>query len=315
MVSRCNLLRSFPDYQRVACLSRSSDKMMGVEEKTKEENYMSKVSMKMLLESGVHFGHQTNRWNPKMKPYIFGARNGIYIIDLQQTVQMFDAAYAAVVDMVASGCDVMFVGTKRQAQESIKAEAERAGMPYVNHRWLGGMLTNFVTIKKSVERLSMLDSMFNDESINSFPKKEILGLQREREKLQKVLGGIREMTGHPGIIFIVDPKKENIAVKEAGKLGIPIVAVVDTNCNPDDIDYVIPGNDDAIRAIKLFAARIADAVLEGKMKLEEFIRAESDKAGEQGDEEKDVPESIESTQEVVLEEDVEDIETQETEEE
>lgn len=228
---------------------------------------MSKVSMKMLLESGVHFGHQTNRWNPKMKPYIFGARNGIYIIDLQQTVQMFDAAYAAVVDMVASGRDVMFVGTKRQAQESIKAEAERAGMPYVNHRWLGGMLTNFVTIKKSVDRLSMLDSMFNDESINSFPKKEILGLQREREKLQKVLGGIREMTGHPGIIFIVDPKKENIAVKEAGKLGIPIVAVVDTNCDPDDIDYVIPGNDDAIRAIKLFAARIADAVLEGKMKL------------------------------------------------
>lgn len=275
---------------------------------------MAQVSMKMLLESGVHFGHQTNRWNPKMKPYIFGARNGIYIIDLQQTVQMFDTAYNFVVDTVASGRSVMFVGTKRQAQESVKTEAERAEMPYVNHRWLGGMLTNFVTIKKSVDRLAKLDSMFEDESINSFPKKEILGLQRERDKLQKVLGGIKDMKGHPGVIFIVDPRKENIAVKEAGKLGIPIVAIVDTNCNPDDIDYIIPGNDDAIRAIKLFSSKIADAALEGKRRREELIQAESDKAEAQKDEEQDVPESVESKEENVIEDDTEVVEIQKTEE-
>ena len=278
---------------------------------------MSQVSMKMLLESGVHFGHQTNRWNPKMKPYIFGARNGIYIIDLQQTVQMFDTAYNFVVDTVASGRDVMFVGTKRQAQESVKTEAERAGMPYVNHRWLGGMLTNFVTIKKSVNRLIKLDSMFEDESVNSFIKKEILGLQRERDKLQKVLGGIREMESLPGVVFIVDPRKENIAVKEAGKLGIPIVAIVDTNCNPDDIDYIIPGNDDAIRAIKLFSSKIADAALAGKRKLEEQIQAESDKMEAQEEEEQDiqdVPESLEDTKEDVLEDDTKDVEIQQTEE-
>ncbi len=255
---------------------------------------MSRVSMKMLLESGVHFGHQTNRWNPKMKPYIFGARNGIYIIDLQQTVQMFDAAYDAVVGAIASGGEVLFVGTKRQAQESIKAEAERVGMPYVNHRWLGGMLTNFVTIKKRIERLNQLDKMFEDESINAFPKKEILGLQKEREKLLMVLGGIRKMKGQPGVLFIVDPKKESIAVKEAGKLGIPIVAIVDTNCDPDDIDYVIPGNDDAIRAIKLFSSKIADAAVEGKKKREERIQAESDKDQVSVEEEMDIPESVES---------------------
>ena len=254
---------------------------------------MSQVSMKMLLESGVHFGHQTNRWNPKMKPYIFGARNGIYIIDLQQTVQMFDVAYNAVVETVASGADLLMVGTKRQAQESIKTEAERAAMPYVNQRWLGGMLTNFVTIKKSVDRLNQLDTMFEDESINAFPKKEILGLQREREKLLKVLGGIRTMKTHPGIMFIVDPKKEGIAVKEAGKLGIPIVAIADTNCDPDDIDYIIPGNDDAIRAIKLFSSKIADAALEGKRRREERIQAESDKDQAAPDEEEDVPVSVE----------------------
>ena len=275
---------------------------------------MAQVSMKMLLESGVHFGHQTNRWNPKMKPYIFGARNGIYIIDLQQTVQMFDTAYNFVVDTVASGRNVMFVGTKRQAQESVKTEAERAEMPYVNHRWLGGMLTNFVTIKKSVDRLAKLDSMFEDESINSFPKKEILGLQRERDKLQKVLGGIKDMKGHPGVIFIVDPRKENIAVKEAGKLGIPIVAIVDTNCNPDDIDYIIPGNDDAIRAIKLFSSKIADAALEGKRRREELIQAESDKAEAQKDEEQDVPESVENKEENVIEDDTVVVEIQKTEE-
>ncbi|MBW2595558.1 MAG: 30S ribosomal protein S2 [Deltaproteobacteria bacterium] len=281
---------------------------------------MAQVSMKMLLESGVHFGHQTNRWNPKMKPYIFGARNGIYIIDLQQTVQMFDTAYNAVVDAVASGREVMFVGTKRQAQESIKTEAERAGMPYVNHRWLGGMLTNFVTIKKSVDRLNKLDSMFEDESINAFPKKEILGLQKERDKLQRVLGGIRKMSAHPGILFIVDPRKESIAVKEAGKLGVPIVAIVDTNCNPDDIDYIIPGNDDAIRAIKLFSSKIADAALEGKRRLEELIQAQSDKEEEQEqeqeqeqeEEEQDVPESVENTEGDAPEGGTEDVEIQET---
>jgi small subunit ribosomal protein S2 len=276
---------------------------------------MAQVSMKMLLESGVHFGHQTNRWNPKMKPYIFGARNGIYIIDLQQTVQMFDVAYNAVVDAVASGEEVMFVGTKRQAQESIKTEAERAGMPYVNQRWLGGMLTNFVTIKKSVDKLNKLDAMFEDESINAFPKKEILGLQKKRDKLQKVLGGIRNMNARPGIVFIVDPKREDIAVKEAGKLGVPIVAIVDTNCNPDDIDYIIPGNDDAIRAIKLFSSKIADATLEGKRRLEEFIRAQSDKEEEREDEEQDIPGSVESKEEGdILEDAAEEVKAQEGEE-
>jgi len=248
--------------------------------------------MKMLLESGVHFGHQTNRWNPKMKPYIFGARNGIYIVDLQQTVQLFEEAYNFIVETVAEGKDVLFVGTKRQAQESIKTEAERCGMPYVNQRWLGGMLTNFVTIKKSIDRLKKIDEMFEDETINSFPKKEIMKLQKEREKLQKLLGGIREMERLPGAVFIIDPKRELIAVKEARRLEIPVVAIADTNCDPDDIDYIIPGNDDAIRAIKLFASKIADAVEEGKRRFEERIQAESDK--EDVEEEVDVPESVES---------------------
>ena len=271
---------------------------------------MAQLSMKMLLESGVHFGHQTNRWNPKMKTYIFGARNGIYIVDLQQTVQLFDIAYNFIVDTVASGKEVLFVGTKRQAQESIKPESERAGMPHVNQRWLGGMLTNFITLKKSIDRLNSLDAMFEDESINAFLKKEILKLQKERDKLQKVLGGIRNMKGLPGGIFIIDPKKEIIAVKEANKLGIPIVAIVDTNCDPDNIDYIVPGNDDAIRAIKLFSSKMADAVLEGKRRFEEIIQAESDKeeseeaveaeaeteaeAAEAMEEELDVPESVET---------------------
>jgi len=248
--------------------------------------------MKMLLESGVHFGHQTNRWNPKMKPYIFGARNGIYIVDLQQTVQLFEVAYGFVTDMVASGKNVLFLGTKRQAQESIKAEAERCKMPYVNQRWLGGMLTNFVTIKKSIDQLNKLDQMFEDESVNAFPKKEILKLQKQREKLQKVLGGIRYMEKLPGVLFVIDPKREVIGVKEARKLGIPIVAIVDTNCDPDDIDYVIPGNDDAIRAIKLFSLKMADAVEEGKRRFEERVQAESDK--DTSEEEQDVPESVET---------------------
>jgi len=259
--------------------------------------------MKMLLEAGVHFGHQTNRWNPKMKPYIFGARNGIYIIDLQQTVGMFEIAYNFVVDLVASSKDVLFVGTKRQAQESIENEAQRCGMSYVNQRWLGGMLTNFDTIKRSIDRLNNLEKMFEDESINAFPKKEILGLQRERDKLEKVLGGIRNMTDLPGAVFIVDPKKELIAVKEARKLNIPVIAVVDTNCDPDDIDFVIPGNDDAIRAIKLFSSKIADAVIQGKERFEEMIQAESDKEEilEMSGEglETDIPESIETKEEEV----------------
>ncbi len=269
---------------------------------------MSNISMKLLLESGVHFGHQTNKWNPKMKPYIFGARNGIYIIDLQQTVELFNVAYQYVINRVAEGKEILFLGTKKQAQESIKTEAERAGMPYVNHRWLGGMLTNFSTIKKSIDRLNSLDKMFADDSINAFPKKEILGLRKEKEKMEKVLGGIRYMRGLPGALFVVDPKKESIAIREARKLGIPIVGIVDTNCNPDDIDYVIPGNDDAIRAIKLFALKMADAALEGKRVKEESIQSESDKevssvqveVRSAGVTETDVPDSVD-------EKDVEDI--------
>jgi len=254
--------------------------------------------MKMLLEAGVHFGHQTNRWNPKMKTYIFGARNGIYIVDLQQTVGMFEIAYNFVVDLVASGKDVLFVGTKRQAQESIENEAQRCGMSYVSQRWLGGMLTNFDTIKRSIDKLNNLEKMFEDESINAFPKKEILGRQRERDKLEKVLGGIRNMTELPGAVFIVDPRKELIAVKEARKLNIPIIAIVDTNCDPDDIDFIIPGNDDAIRAIKLFSSQVANAVIKGKERLEEIIQAKSDKEemSEMSEEdlETDIPESIET---------------------
>ena len=260
---------------------------------------MSTVSMKLLLESGVHFGHQTNKWNPKMKPYIFGARNGIYIIDLQQTVEMFKTAYQFVAETVGGGRELLFVGTKKQAQESIKEESERCGMPYVNYRWLGGMLTNFATIKKSIDRLNEIDEMFSNESINVFPKKEILKFQKERDKLAKVLGGIRRMKGFPGAVFVVDPKKESIAVHEARKLKIPVVAIVDTNCDPDEIDYVIPGNDDAIRAIKLFASKVADAVVDGKKRFEEKIQAQTDK-GESPEvkaaeaAEADVPESIET---------------------
>lgn len=262
---------------------------------------MATVSMKLLLESGVHFGHQTNKWNPKMKPYIFGARNGIYIIDLQQTVEYFSIAYKFIVETVAEGKELLFVGTKKQAQESIKTESERAAMPYVHQRWLGGMLTNFSTIKKSIDRLNQLDRMFEDESVFAFPKKEIQGLRKEREKLEKVLGGIRKMRGLPGAVFIVDPKKENITVREARKLGIPIVAIVDTNCDPDQINYIIPGNDDAIRAIKLFSTKVADAVLEGKARFEEKIQAQSDKerveaAKEDKEPESDVPDSVETSQ-------------------
>jgi len=261
---------------------------------------MASISMKLLLEAGVHFGHQTNKWNPKMKPYIFGARNGIYIIDLQQTVGMFQTAYNFVVETVTRGEELLFVGTKKQSQEAIKEEAEKCVMPYVNQRWLGGMLTNFSTINKSIERLNTLDRMFTDDSVKAFPKKEIMKLQKEMNNLEKVLGGIRAIKGLPGGLFIVDPKRESIAVNEAKKLKIPIVAIVDTNCDPDDIDYVIPGNDDAIRAIKLFSSKIADAVLEGKKRFEERIQADSNKETQsmnvevKDDMESDVPESIET---------------------
>jgi small subunit ribosomal protein S2 len=261
---------------------------------------MANISMKLLLEAGVHFGHQTNKWNPKMKPYIFGARNGIYIIDLQQTVGMFQAAYDFVANMVGAGGELLFVGTKKQSQEAVKEESERCGMPYVNQRWLGGMLTNFNTINKRIERLNFLEKMFSDDSVKAFPKKEIMKLQKEMNKLEKVLGGIKIIKRLPGGLFIVDPKRESIAVKEAQKLKIPIVAIVDTNCDPDDIDYIIPGNDDAIRAIKLFSSRICDAVIEGKKRFEEHVQADSDKealslASENGeDAETDVPESVET---------------------
>ncbi len=238
---------------------------------------MAVVTMKELLESGVHFGHQTRRWNPKMKPYIFGSRNGIYIIDLQKTVRFFQQAYNFVVEATSAGETVLFVGTKPQAQDIIREEAERCGMYYVNHRWLGGMLTNFKTIKQRVDRLKELDAMFEDGSITKFPKKEVLRLARQREKLEKNLGGIKEMKHLPGVLYVVDTPKEKIAVAEANKLGIPVVAIVDTNSDPDLIDYPIPGNDDAIRAIRLITSRIADACIEGRKRFEESLQAETDK--------------------------------------
>jgi len=230
---------------------------------------MAYVNMKQMLETGVHFGHQTRRWNPKMRPYIFGARKGIHIIDLQQTVKLFRDAHDFVVDRVAEGKQAIFVGTKRQAREIIMAEAQRCGMHYMTNRWLGGTLTNFQTIRGSIDRLKKLEEMFEDGTVNRFVKKEIVEMEREVKKLNTNLGGIKDMEDLPGVAFIIDPKKEEIAVKECRKLGIPIVAVVDTNCDPDLIDYVIPGNDDAIRAIKLFAGSIADACLEGLARREE----------------------------------------------
>ena len=225
---------------------------------------MAVISMKQLLEAGVHFGHQTRRWNPKMAQYIFTERNGIYIIDLQKTVRKIDEAYMFVRDLALEGKTILFVGTKKQAQESIEAEAKRCGMYYVNNRWLGGTLTNFRTIQTRIKKLNDIDKMEKDGQFDVLPKKEVIKLCAEREKLLKNLGGIREMKKLPGALFIVDPRKERIAVQEARILGIPIVAIVDTNCDPDEIDYVIPGNDDAIRAVKLIAGKLADAVLEGK---------------------------------------------------
>ena len=225
---------------------------------------MSVISIKQLLEAGVHFGHHTGRWNPKMAEYIFTERNGIYIIDLQKTVKKFEEAYMFVRDIAAENGTILFVGTKKQAADAIKDEAERCGMHYVNVRWLGGMMTNFKTIKKSINRLTNLEKMAEDGTFDLLTKKEVAGLQKERMDLERNLGGIKTMTELPSAIFIVDPRKEKNAVAEAKKLGIPVIAIVDTNCDPDDADYIIPGNDDAIRAIKLISSVLADAVIEGK---------------------------------------------------
>ena len=225
---------------------------------------MGVISMKQLLEAGVHFGHQTRRWNPKMAEYIFAERNGIYIIDLKETVKKVEDAYQAIANIVKDGGEVLFVGTKKQAQDSIKEEAERCGMYYVNERWLGGMLTNFETIKTRIKKLAEIDAMIEDGTMDVLPKKEVAKLMKEKEKLDKNIGGIKEMKKIPDVMFIVDPRKEKIAVQEAHSLNIPIVAIVDTNCDPEEVDYVIPGNDDAIRAVKLIAGRMADAVIESK---------------------------------------------------
>ena len=225
---------------------------------------MSVVSMKQLLEAGVHFGHQTRRWNPKMAPYIFTERNGIYIIDLQQTIQRIDDAYDFIRKVAADGEPILFVGTKKQAQVAIKDEALRSGMFFVNERWLGGMLTNYKTISKRIDRLAEIREMEADGTIEKYAKKEALKIRQEADKLEKFLGGIKDMKGMPGAMFVVDPKKEKIAVKEARTLGIPVVGIVDTNCDPDDVDYIIPANDDAIRAVKLITSAMADAVIEAK---------------------------------------------------
>ena len=242
---------------------------------------MSVVSMKQLLEAGVHFGHQTGRWNPKMAEYIFTERNGIYIIDLQKTVKKLEEAYMFVRDIAAEGDEILFVGTKKQAQDSIKEEAQRCGMPYVNARWLGGMLTNFSTIKRRIKRLGQLQAMKADGTFDILPKKEAAKLDLEIEKLEKFMGGITEMKKQPAAMFIVDPRKERIAVAEAKKLGIPIIAIVDTNCDPDEIDYVIPGNDDAIRAVKLIAGAMADAVIEGRQGMQGAAAVEEEAPAEE----------------------------------
>ena len=250
---------------------------------------MSVVAMKQLLEAGVHFGHQTRRWDPRMAPYIFTARNGIHIIDLQKTAKKIDEAYAVLKSIVDEGKTVIFVGTKKQAQECVKEEAERCGMYYVNQRWLGGMLTNFKTIRTRVNRLKELEAMAEDGTFDVLPKKEVIVLKKEMEKLQTNLGGIKDMTEIPGAMFVVDPKKERIAILEARKLGIPVIGLVDTNCNPEDVDYVIPGNDDAIRAIKLIIEAMANAVIESKQGESMVKESEND--------EETTMEEIENTQE------------------
>lgn len=239
---------------------------------------MSVVTMKELLESGVHFGHQVKRWNPKMKKFIFGERNGIHIVDLQKTLRGVEEAYNFVKETAASGSAILFVGTKKQAQDAVREEANRAGAFFVNNRWLGGMLTNFSTVRKSIERLRKIEQMKADGTYAVLTKKEVAQLEKEREKLEKNLSGIKNMSDIPGAVFVIDPKKERIAVAEARRLMVPIVAIVDTNCDPDDVDYVIPGNDDAIRAIKLISSRMADAILEGAGILAKKREAETEKA-------------------------------------
>ena len=243
---------------------------------------MSVISMKQLLEAGVHFGHQTRRWNPKMAPYIYTERNGIYIIDLQKSVGMVDDAYKAVSDIAAEGGTILFVGTKKQAQDAIKTEAERCGMFYVNERWLGGMLTNFKTIQSRIARLKAIETMSEDGTFDVLPKKEVIQLKKEWDKLEKNLGGIKDMKTLPDAIFVVDPKKERICVQEAHTLGIPLIGIADTNCDPEELDYVIPGNDDAIRAVRLLASKMADAILEGRQGQQEEV--ETTAASEEAEE-------------------------------
>lgn len=256
---------------------------------------MAVISMKQLLEAGVHFGHQTRRWNPKMAEYIYTERNGIYIIDLQKTVKKAEEAYYFIRDLAEKGGSVLFVGTKKQAQDSIREEAERCGMFYINNRWLGGTLTNFTTIRKRINRLFELEKMSEDGTFDLLPKKEVAKLRLEMEKLEKNLGGIKEMRKLPDCIFVVDPKKEHIAVKEARRLGIPLVGIVDTNCDPEEVDYVIPGNDDAIRAVKLIAGKMADAIIEANQG-EDFVSQEA------SSEENAESETKENTSEEVVEE-------------
>ena len=255
---------------------------------------MSVISMKQLLEAGVHFGHQTRRWNPKMAPYIYTERNGIYIIDLQKSVVKVDEAYKAISDIAADGGTILFVGTKKQAQDAIKTEAERCGMFYVNERWLGGMLTNFKTIQSRIDRLKEIEAMEEDGTFEVLPKKEVIALRKEMEKLQKNLGGIKEMGRIPDAIFVVDPKKERICVQEAHALGIPLIGICDTNCDPEELDYVIPGNDDAIRAVKLIVSKMADAVVEAKQGEENVTEEEMAAAGEEAAEEAAAEEAAEA---------------------
>lgn len=269
---------------------------------------MSVVSMKALLEAGVHFGHQTRRWNPKMSPYIFTERNGIHIIDLQKTIRMIDDAYEAVRQAAEDGGKILFVGTKKQAQDSIELQAKRCNMYYVNQRWLGGMLTNYQTIRKSIDRLEEIAKMSEDGTFDLLPKKEVAQLEHEYERLDRFLGGIKDMGGLPDLIYIVDPKKEHIAINEAKKLGIPVVAILDTNADPDEVDYPIPGNDDAIRSVKLITQTMADAVLEGKQGVQmddEEASADEDDSQVEAEEEATKDEAPEEVTQDLTEEDVE----------
>lgn len=278
---------------------------------------MSVIPMKSLLEAGVHFGHQTRRWNPKMKKFIFTERNGIYIIDLQKTVKKIDEAYEVVRQVAADGGNILFVGTKKQAQDAIEFEAKRADQYYVSQRWLGGMLTNYETIKKSINRLEEIERMSEDGTFDLLPKKEVIGLERELEKLNKYLGGIKDMPGIPDLMFVVDPKNEYIAVREARRLGIPIVGIVDTNTDPDDVDYPIPGNDDAIRAVKLITAAMADAIIEGRqgesLSVEEEMKS-SDEVEENEEMTKEEDEEVKDDEVMTEEQDEEEV-TGESEEE